>query len=187
MYNIRIPKPYCLNRENVKAFVLGADPTNFSKNRKRVELTTVFGIGDGDKRYFAGILKNLTIIGLSQETVYVQNLVGEYLERETEMNKEWEAVARNWLPSRVKEFNDIDPTRKIPVLVTAERILNYLLNDKRHPKPFKYYNCEIEVPIKNELNKLERPLIPFYRHFYYSLVNSAWGNYKMRLIQIFKI
>ena len=29
-----IPKPFCFNKNKVKAFVLGADPTNFSDHGK---------------------------------------------------------------------------------------------------------------------------------------------------------
>ena len=39
------PKPFCFNKKRVKAFVLGADPTNKSNRGKRIDLDYVFGIG----------------------------------------------------------------------------------------------------------------------------------------------
>lgn len=176
MKNLSIPRPFCFNKNNIKAFVLGADPTNFSNKGKTVVLSTVFSIGDGDPRYFQDILKNLKAIGLSLETVYVQNLIGEYLDEETSQKKDWESIADLWLAIRIKEFNILDRTKKIPVLVTAERILNYLLVDENKIKAEEYYSLKASIPIKE--NKLQRPIIPFYRHYNYSLIKDSYGRYR---------
>ena len=46
------PTPFYYNPKKVEAIVLGADPSNFSDKGERKRLTKVFGIGDGDARYF---------------------------------------------------------------------------------------------------------------------------------------
>jgi hypothetical protein len=67
------PKPFVFNKKQVKAFVLGADPTNFSNSGNPVELTYAFGIGQDD-RYFRDIQENQNSLGLHLEDVYIQNL-----------------------------------------------------------------------------------------------------------------
>ena len=179
------PTAYCFNKENVKAFVLGADPSNFSEKGKTKILTTVFGIGDGDRRYFSGILKNLNMIGLSLEDIYVQNLITDYLKEETTKNKRWEFIAKDYIEDRKLEFDGIDKTGNIPVLVTAERIYKFLINDDIiYHKAAEFYNCQADIPINSGDNKLGRPLIPFYRNHKYSLNN--WEDYKNRIIEIIK-
>jgi len=173
-----IPKPYCLNLNRVKAFVLGADPTNPSG--KKFEY--VFGINSGDRRYFSAIERNLSEVGLSLGQIYVQNLIPEYLDKPTSENKNWESSAEKWHPLIKTEFDDIDETKQIPVLVTAERIFKYLNNSKT-PKAKEIYSGNLEVPFLN--NKLERPVIPFYRNFYYSLYKPEWIIYKGKLLKLF--
>jgi len=59
---MKVPEPYSLGASTIKAFVLGCDPTAFTKTekekpfgeRKHLEFKVVFDIG-ADKRYFAGI------------------------------------------------------------------------------------------------------------------------------------
>jgi len=162
---MNIPKPFCFNKSKIKAFVLGADPSNFSDHGKTVYLDTVFGIGSGDHRYFEGILRNLKEIGLGLEDIYVQNLVQEYLPDETSKLKDWEKYADKWVHISKSEFDDIDKSCKTPVLVTAERIMKYLFSET--PPVEEIYNGNIEIPFND--NKLSRPLIPFYRHPKYSL------------------
>lgn len=86
------PKPFCFNKDNVKAFVLGCDPTGSDKNENPLEFGYVFDLGK-DKWYFSGILANLCQIGLSLNDIYVQNLITEYLKTESSKNKEWLKIA----------------------------------------------------------------------------------------------
>ena len=55
------PEPYCEDCNNVKAIVLGADPTNPQEK----SFTYVFGLEDRNSPYFSSILKNLHQIGLN--------------------------------------------------------------------------------------------------------------------------
>jgi hypothetical protein len=171
------PKPYYFKKSKIRVFVLGADPSTDSK----IEFEYVFGINSGDRRYFAGIERNLLAIGLSIENIYVQNLIQDYLPSETSKNKEWEKYAEKWLPITQKEFNKIDPSKEIPVLVTAERIMRFLYSEV--PKAKEIYSGSIEVPFLN--NKLNRPLIALYRHYNYSLTRIENGMYASRLKEIF--
>lgn len=157
------PKPFYTNKNKLKAFVLGADPTNPAK----LEFEYVFAIHSGDRRYFASIERNLDAIGLRIDDVFVQNLVQEYLKLPTAENVHWEKDAERWLPITKKEFDEIDPSGKLPVLVTAERIMKFLHPET--PKAKDIYSGSVKVPVARNLNKLERPLIPLYRHFNYEL------------------
>ncbi len=60
-----VPKPY-KNTGLIKVFVLGSDPTakdGKSDNLVR-EIEYIFDLGGKDKRYFAGIMRNMKSIGL---------------------------------------------------------------------------------------------------------------------------
>jgi hypothetical protein len=177
------PSPYCSNPQKVKAIVLGADPSNFSDNGERKILTKAFGIGDGDKRYFQGILTNLNAVGLILEDIYVDNLIQDYLPSETSNNKEWELIAKINIPLCLERLDIIDKERRIPILITAEIILKTLLNNVSLLKrPKEYYSNPALIPIKPNDNELFRPLIPFYRHLNYKL--SKHVEYQKRIIKI---
>jgi|GEM_PF-368280 len=176
-----LPNPFCFNKSKIKAFVLGADPTNFSNHGKTVYLDTVFGIGSGDHRYFEGILKNLKEIGLGLEDIYVQNLVQEYLPNETSKQKDWERYAENWLPITRAEFDEVDNLQEIPVLVTAERIMRFLCKDV--PLARDIYEAKVLSPMYSD--KLGREVYPFYRHYSYSLAKSSNDKFRNELISAF--
>jgi hypothetical protein len=182
------PSFFCYDFKRIKAFVLGADPTNFSDNNQRVELITVFGIGSGNPRYFNPILKNLNAIGLTIFDVYVQNIVQEYQQEESGKNKSWKNVAAWWLPKLKEEFDKIHPAGKIPVLVTAEMIFKFL-SDTPIPSANEIYSCKAPLKeiSKSENNKLARVILPFHRHPEYSLGNKKsdkWRIYKSILHEL---
>lgn len=178
------PIPYCTANIGIKAFVLGCDPTAFDKKGKRIVLNKVFGI-DQDGRYFAGIKCNLLCLNIGLNEIYVQNLIPEYRECESSKDVNWIKSAQIFIPERVIEFDKIDPSRKIPVFLTSELLYKALLNEERIPKkPAQLYAQEIDISIPAEMNKLYRPLVPFYRHPTYSLKNQP--NFKDRLIQQFQ-
>ena len=186
MFNVKeypLPEPHKLN-EKVKAFILGADPSNFSDGGKFTNrVSVVFDIGK-DKRYFTGINNNLKEIGLSLDSVYVQNMVRNYMDKETNKNPKWTLFAEKWLPYIKQEFDTIDSLEKVPVFVTAEIILKFLLTDSSNiASPKNYYNGSAEIPIPPSENRLERNLIPLYRHHAYSL--KKYVDYKERIIEIF--
>ena len=162
-------KPFCFNLSQVKAFVLGCDPTNFSDNGSTVVLDYVFGIGQ-DNRYFKDILNNLNQIGLHLEDIYIQNLIPHYLEEETSRNRHWQAKAKGFISERKKEFDRIDKKGKKPVFLTSELLYEVLLlHGETKVKAKELYNFTAPVPIPPEDNLMERPLIPLYRHKDYKL------------------
>lgn len=180
-----IPASFCFDRKKVKAIVLGADPSNFSNKKKTVKLNTVFGIGSGNSSYFSGILENLNLVGIGLHEVYVQNLVPNYVNAETGQNKSWSIFADHWVEHIRLEFDTIDKSRKTPVLLTAELLYRYLLNEKvTRFSASKIYsrNSKVSIPIPSGDNKLKRPIIPFYRFDRgdksYHLRNPQWNNYK---------
>jgi hypothetical protein len=106
----------------------------------------------------------------------VQNVIPEYLENETSKNKDWEKHAEKWLPLLQKEMDGVDPHKKKPVLVTAERIMKFLVNDGyKIPTAKAIYsnNSNNLLFIKASDNKLGRPLLAFYRHPSYSLIKQT--------------
>lgn len=179
------PTPFCFNRRKVKAIVLGADPTNFSDHSKPVKLSKAFGIGDGDPRYFQGILSNLKSIGISLEDIYVTNVISDQLEYETSKNKDWQLYAEKSLHRLIADLDGIDPKRKIPVFLTAEVIYKFMLYDDLEATSAKdLYSNPHAIPIDKENNKLGRYLIPLYRHPKYILSSVKWKGYRNRIIQL---
>lgn len=177
------PTPFCYNPKNVKAIVLGADPSNFSDSGKRKILTKAFGIGDGDARYFQVILKNLKEIGLCLEDVYVDNLIQDYLEFESSNYKLWEPVARSNIPNCLDRLDTIDKKRKLPVLLTTE-VLYKVLTNSDFISAEQFYLHPIKIPVPAEENEIRRLLIPFYRHKDYSLLIPKWNSYRIRIMDI---
>ncbi|WP_321298920.1 hypothetical protein [Marinifilum fragile] len=177
------PKPFCPTQQNIKAFVLGCDPTAFDKNGNRLEFEYVFDLGN-DERYFKGVIENLNQIGLSLDEVYVQNLITDYQEEETSKNKEWFQLAQSYIEDRKQEFNKLDPTGKLPVFLTSEVIYKALLKETEQSiKASELYHNAESVPIVANQNLLERPLIPLYRHWNYNL--DKWPQYSRHLKSIF--
>lgn len=178
------PAPFYFNPSRVKAIVLGADPSNFSDNTKTKQLSKVFGIGDGDPRYFMGILNNLREVGLHLEDIYADNLIDDYMSSDTTTNKTWEKTAEQYLQSCMARLDKIDRHKKLPVLVTAERIYRFLITS-RPLKPCDIYSTPENIPILPGDNKLLRPLIPFFRNRDYSLTSPNWASYRARISSFF--
>lgn len=177
------PSPFPNKSNPIKAFVLGCDPTAF-KDKIQVPLKTVFAIGQ-DGRYFAGIKASLKLLNIKMEEIYVQNLIPEYRQQESSKDPDWVNAAQQYIPDRVKEFDNIDPSRTIPVFLTSELLYKSLLYEGQIPKkPIDIYNNNNDVIIPEDQNKLFRPLIILYRHSSYSLKNKK--EYKIRLQQYFK-
>ena len=176
------PSPYFDKVNKLKAFVLGCDPTAF-KDKIQVPLKIVFGIGQ-DGRYFSGIKANLKLLNIGMEDIYVQNLIPVIRQQESSKDPDWVIAAQSFIPDRVKEFDNIDPTRSIPVFLTSELLYKALLNEGQIPKkPIDIYSEESDVIIPPAINKLFRPLIILYRHRAYSLKNQI--EYSTRLQKYF--
>jgi hypothetical protein len=176
------PSPFLNTSISLKAFVLGCDPSAF-KDKVQVPLKTVFGIGQ-DGRYFAGIKANLNQLNIGMDDIYVQNLIPEYRKQESSKDSDWVNIAQQHIPDRIKEFDDIDPTRTIPVFLTSELLYKALLNEGQIPKkPIDIYSNKNDVFIHPAQNKLFRPLIILYRHPAYSLKNQK--EYSDRILKYF--
>jgi hypothetical protein len=173
-----ITKPFCFNKSQIKVFVLGADPTNFSDKGKPAELFYAFGIGQ-NPNYFRLILANLNQIGFHLEDVYIQNLCTQHLDAETSDIKDWANRVKKYIPGLKKEFDKIDKSRRLPVFLTAEVLYKALLNNGIIPKTAKDIYKSDEIVIPAEKNKLGRPLIPFFRHPAYNYENQV--NYFRKL------
>jgi hypothetical protein len=177
------PTPFCYNPQKVKAIVLGADPSNFSDNGKRKILNKVFGIGDGDARYFQGILKNLREVELGLEDIYVDNLIQDYLDSETSKNKNWDTIAKLNIPICLKRLDAVDKKRILPVLHTTEAIYKVVCpNNPISAKQF--YFLKESIPTPPSENELKRPIIPFYRHKDNNLSLPKNSDYKSEIKKI---
>ena len=174
------PEPYCEEKSKVKAIYLGCDPSN--KHCRKLEY--VFALPNGDppvfRRMIATIGANLRQVGLSWDNVFVQNLCRNYFELETAKNTPlWNQVAAIWIPILREELSQFKPD--IPVLLSAEVIYRILLNEGVKPKnAVEFYTCRqtATIPIPADASQLGRPLIPFYRHWYYDLNKKEWSRYK---------
>jgi hypothetical protein len=171
------PKPFFSNIKKVKAILLGADPSNNSNKGNAVQLEYVFGIDGKDKRYFMGIEKNLAAIGLSRYDIYAQNLIQAYQPEETGKNIHWQEVAEKWVEPLKQELDAFDPERKIPVLVTAQAIIDFLSMEPL-PTPKEIYLSQDDGIVKAGENRLGRTLIPFYRHYSYALDKEEYATYR---------
>lgn len=176
------PKPYVGNKQ-IKAILLGCDPSN----RHHHDLEFTFAIHHPEKtfnRFVSGIDKQLQNIGLDLESVYAQNLCRNFFDEETNNNPIWAEVAELWIPFLKEELTQFG--QEIPVLLSAEVLYKVLLSNGIKPaKAADFYNCRVPFTIPSEHNKLNRPLIPFYRHFYYNLAKDEWKQYRQGLANHF--
>ncbi len=163
------PKPWPSEHPDVskiKAIVLGCDPSNFSKNGETQVLETVFGIeGKGkDRRYFSGILQNLSQLGLTLTDLYVQNLCRNYFTKVTAENDCFAEAAIRWREYLCRELDELKILRNIPVFLTSQYIYKALKKEGVHEyTPAELYATRGLLPIPAEDNYLSRPLFPLYR------------------------
>ena len=182
------PKPYRGNQK-IKAIVLGCDPTAFDRKDNPLRFEVVFGIGGPDKRYFNDIEKNLDCIGLHRDDIYVQNLCQNYFTEESSKNKVWRGAAQFWI-KELKDELSIFPD-SVPILLTSELLYKVLLNETIEAERAKQlYSNPKEILIPSEWNRLERPLIPLYRHPRYRLLTkqkrARYPKYQRRLTSLFQ-
>lgn len=181
---LKPPKPYCGIRE-IKAIVLGTDPTAFDKHANVKQINYVFDI-NGDERYFVGIKHNLNYLFYKEKNffdsienyLFVQNLCPNYLEHQTSEynNKSWiNFMVENGYVEKLKI--DIGKYPNIPLFLTSSILLDVLCDHGIVKKPSYYY--ENQIFIEPEDNKLNRLLIPLFRHRKYALYhdeNLAYTN-----------
>lgn len=172
------PKPFCRNLADVKAIVLGADPSN-PENKK---LEYVFGLENESSPYFTPILKNLELLDLSLKNIYVQNLCPNYFEDVTDENDVYiEVATKYWLPLLKNEL-DTRFKPEIPVLITAWKPLKVIAPVS---SVYRTRKSEIYTKVKffNE-NHLGRTVIALFRggrrkgkNGYYDLTVPEFSEY----------
>lgn len=181
------PDAYCGSGE-IRAIILGADPTSF-KNGEIQRLKFVFDLniqGKRDKRFFSSIERNLNLVGLSMDEIFVQNLCRNYFTEVTYDHREnWKEAGLLWTDHLNYELESKKIDKSIPVLVTSEIILEVLIKKNSILKAKEYYSNPGLIPISAEHSKLNRPLIPFYRSSSYFLNDQRWKNYRISLCQMF--
>ena len=185
--DIPFPKAWCKDISSVKAIYLGCDPSN----KKNIRFEFVFAL-ENNKPLFNNFIKtneaNLREVDLNWENVYVQNLCQNYFKEETSKNiKLWKKIAKEyWIDNLRKELSIFD--LKIPVLLSSYSLYEVLLKKGVEKiKPIEFYCCREKIPVKPELNLLNRPLIPFFRNRQkrdYHLSNPDWINYKLLIKEI---
>jgi hypothetical protein len=181
----KLPDPYCPGGiEDVKAIYLGCDPSN----RHSQSLPFAFAHESG-LPIFNSFIKSheaqLRQLELRWEDVYAQNLCKNYFDTETSGNtKLWEQIANEyWIENLKEELEIFKPC--VPVLMTAGVIYTVLLNPGQPiGKPADFYNGTVPIPIEPKNNKLNRPLIPMYRHWAYKLSLDQWSDYRNKIIKI---
>ncbi len=167
---LAIPLPYFIDIKNVKAIVLGTDPTNFQN-----KLDYVFDLHKEKSPYFEIILENLEKIGISKEQIYVQNLCKNYFIVETSKNPHWTEIAKLWAPILKKELDSNFPI-EIPVFITAGKLVFALTSEQETTRyKFKKFYDEL-LFIDPDENALGRLIIPLFRHQDYRL--AQWEKYK---------
>lgn len=180
LHKSKLPEPYCEDIDSVRAIVLGCDPSNKSND----EFNKVFGLDVGLK-YFRGINSNIKIVGLDKSKLYVDNVCKNYFKKETYKNKRcWIEVAeRLWISYLKNELDEVLP-REVPVLATSDIILKALCYEGIYNNSMNeeyYQKC---LYIKENENKLRRRVIPFFRHYKYSLNNwNKYSNFVKELVR----
>ena len=213
-----ITKPYCKNEKNVKAIVLGCDPSvpKINKLPKDEYLSVVFAIGKENDdvvkhaygyraNFWSKIKTNLDILELSEDCLYIDNLCRIPLKEETSryFNGKYSALVKAPMEnekinkrkkSKEMRYNDLkEPNQwvkismdyinilkknldskfncKIPVFITSQYLLLPLINEDKLDKIMnadKYYE-DNGIFINPDENKLERTIIPLFRHSKYKL------------------
>jgi hypothetical protein len=177
-----LPEPFC-GKNRIKAILLGADPTNdgIKDNKGLKELSTVFGIGSDFEEFFFGPqMTNLKAINLTKDDLYVQNVCRNYFTEQTTQNNKWQEFAAIWMDFLKEELDRCDP--KLPVLVTAEKILKSLIPFV--PSAEDIYKLRFLAPFYSE--KLKRYVFPMYRHPKYMLARDLWQDYREHIKRFIK-
>ncbi|MGQ8335813.1 hypothetical protein ACUNWD_04630 [Sunxiuqinia sp. A32] len=185
---IPIPAPWCEDRNQVKAILLGCDPSN----RHTQIMPYVFTLGmnipvfNSFKKAFE---RDLEVVGLSWNSVYVQNLCRNYFRKETSENRRiWLEASKLWIPVLDEELSKFDTN--IPVLLTSDMLFKALVtNPDAYGKTIDFYECRTKFPIDARDNLLNRPLIPFYLGLNgrtkqsYRLGTGKWVKYRKQIIR----
>ena len=177
--NLNWPEAYCKDTSKIRAIVLGCDPSN----QHDQNLKYAFGIETETpllKQFFAGVQKNLAVVGLSLEDVYAQNFCQNYFEKETSKNPGWSQAAAVWIPYLKVELDSLPIRKTVPVFLTASILYEALtVAGKKRYSPHELYSTPTLLPVDASDNYLERPLFPLFRGDMgrYDLGQQKWRQY----------
>ena len=174
------PAAYRGNK-TIKAIMLGTDPGNLSSG-STVRIPVVFGLSTPGSPYFRAMKKNIDQLNdLEIDNLYIQNVCRSYFNCDALKNRHWKKIARDlWLP-HLKQELDFLFNPDLPVLLTAEIILEAILTDK--PKPKAEYIYRNTIIFSNDQNYLNRTVLALYRHRKYSF--TKWPEYANELNRFF--
>lgn len=173
-----LPKAH-VGKNNIKAILLGADPTNdgVKNNRGLQILDKAFGIdSEFENFFFLPQQINLSALNLTKDDLYIQNVCRNYFLAQTSNNNHWVSVARIWLPYLAVELSVLDC--KLPILVTAEKIMKLLIPESSNAEEIYKMKCEPNFYSVD----LKRMVYPLYRHPKFFLTKN-WVEYRTYLKQ----
>lgn len=175
-----LPEAYSV-KSDVKAIILGADPTNngIRGNTGIKKLKYVFGINEPayEKWFFRPQKDNLFALNpkLTKDDFYIQNLCRNYFVFQTYKNKtKWSKIAiKFWVEYLKDEIKNIP--RDIPILSTSDVITFVLVPKAKETKTADIYSGKIEPNFFS--TELQRYVLPFYRGFSYPLNSGRFPKY----------
>ncbi len=100
---------------------------------------------------------------------------------ETGQNNNWNNLAFLWIGELKRELDEIF-NRKIPIIITAQKILKAILNTDKIISPKNIYSNKIVFD--SLTNFFNRDIICLFRHPSYQL--KRWEDYKIHLQAYFK-
>ncbi len=168
------PRPYYKNIKDVKAIILGADPSN--PQDKTFEF--VFGLEHGEKSpYFNKILTNISNVELNLNNIYVQNICKNYFTDVTDKNDLFsEITEKYWLPYLKYELDSFF-SKEIPVLVTAWKVLEIIAPEAGQYKKSRKLIYDNGIVFNSPV--LSRSVFALFRGGvnFYNLSNPAFNAY----------
>jgi hypothetical protein len=176
---------------NIKAIILGADPTNPAKDKIEYVFDLNPDASRRNRQYSWIIESNLNSIGLTWDNVYAQNLCKNYFNDVTSKQKSnWLLASKVWLEELRHELDIVRGiSQNIPILATTNYITMAMIKlPGLYQEPATYYGKEhrIHVPLHADQCELERPLIPFYRSTRYYLKNKKRTAYREYISSLIK-
>jgi len=173
-----LPNPY-IGEQEIKAILLGTEPGNGYNTR----FEYAFGLENPKSKYIQTVQANLyNLNNLNLGNLYIQNICKNYFDCDSFKNKFWKEIAKLWVPL-IKGELDARFERNIPILLSADKILEVVLTETEKKRSAKFYYENLSF-IDEDKNVFERVLIPFYRHFRYKL--SKWDDYRAKVDRYFE-
>lgn len=138
-----------------KAIYLGCNPSNRSNDTFEYEFA-LEGTNRGYNQFISSHQKDLDIVGLKWDDLYVQNLCQNYFQDETSKNlKLWKQVAREFWIGQLNNELSIFPD-SIPILLTSQYLLEVLYLKSWLSTVTKKYRLSISMNAEDQFRFLRR-------------------------------